>query len=73
MTSVTQAARIADRWLAQARPGEKAETDGRAFPGYYTLDTTRNGTTAGMLSVNTSTGALWYYGRHGRFFSEREF
>ena len=74
--SVAQAARVADRWLAQARPGERVEKDvggmGR-FPGYYTLDTTRKGKTAGMLSVNASTGAVWYHGWHGRFLAEREF
>ena len=72
-TSVTQAARIANRWLAQVRPGETAEADGRAFPGYFTLDTTRNGKTAGMLSVNATTGAVWYHRWHGRFLREQQF
>jgi hypothetical protein len=73
VSSIAQAARIADRWLAQARPGELAETDGRAFPGYFTLDTTRNGKTNGMLSVNASSGAVWYHGWHGTFRAERQF
>jgi hypothetical protein len=29
------------------------------FPGYRTFDTTVNGKTLGMLSVNVSTGAVW--------------
>jgi len=73
VTSLNRAVEVADTWLAKARPGEKAETDGRAFPGYYTLDTTRKGKTAGMLSVNASTGAVWYHGWHGTFSSERMF
>ena len=43
------------------------------FPGYYTLDTTRNGKTVGMLSVNARTGAVWHHGWHGRFLGEQEF
>ena len=44
-----------------------------AFPGYYTLDTTRAGTTTGMVSVNAATGTVWYHTWHGRFLSERDF
>jgi hypothetical protein len=73
VSSVAQAAKVANRWLAESRPGEKAETDGRAFPGYFTLDTTRSGRTFGMLSVNASTGAVWYHGWHGKFLAERGF
>ena len=73
VTSVAQAVDIANAWLAKARPGERAEADGRAFPGYFTIDTTRSGKTAGMLSVNSSSGAVWYHGWHGTFLSERQF
>jgi hypothetical protein len=38
-----------------------------------TLDTDRHGETAGMLSVNAATGAVWYHGWHGTFLSERKF
>jgi len=71
--SLGQAAKVADRWLALTRPGERAETDGRAFPGYFTLDTTRGGKTYGMLSVNAATGVVWYHGWHGAFLAERGF
>jgi hypothetical protein len=71
VSSVAQAAKIANSWLAYSRVGEKAEADGRAFPGYFTLDTTRAGKTVGMLSVNASTGAVWYHGWHGTFLAER--
>ena len=54
VTSVAQAVRIANRWLAKAHPGEKAESDARHFPGYFTTDTVFRGKIAGMLSVNAS-------------------
>ena len=73
VTSVAQAARIANRWLARVRSDEKPETDGRAFPGYFTLDTIVGGKTAGMLSVNARTGAVWYHGWHGKFLAEQEY
>jgi hypothetical protein len=73
VTSAAQAAKVADAWLAQVHSGQKAETDGRAFPGYFTLDTTLNGKTYGMLSVNATTGTVWYHGWHGTFDSEQKF
>jgi hypothetical protein len=71
--SVTQAAHVANRWLARTRPGEVAESDRRAFPGYFTLDTASDGKTTSMLSVNKLSGAVWYHGWHGAFFGERTF
>jgi len=43
-----------------------------AFPGYYTIDVTRNGHPIGMLSVNASTGAVWYHAWHGMFIREKD-
>ena len=74
--SLAQAVAYANRWLAQARPGERVAPDVGgmgAFPGYYTLDTTRSGATTGMLSVNAATGAIWYHTWHGHFLAERDF
>ena len=45
----------------------------RAFPGYFTLDTTYGGKEAGMISVNAATGAVWYHGWHGGFLAGREY
>jgi hypothetical protein len=76
VSSPTKAAAVANDWLAQARPGEVAEMDGRAFPGYFTFDTkdaARHAKTVGMLSVRISTGAVWYHGWHGTFRNERQF
>lgn len=61
-----QARAIADQWLQANRPGENAG-DADAFPGYYTLHTLRGDQVAGMLSVNATTGAVWYHNWHGRF------
>jgi hypothetical protein len=55
VSSVNQAVKLANRWLAQTRSGERVDPDVGGmgtFPGYYTLDTTRKGKTVGMLSVN---------------------
>ncbi len=69
----SEAVALADRWLAQARPGEQAEDEAKSFPGYFTIDTVAGGRIVGMLSVNARTGAVWYHDWHGRFLSEREF
>jgi hypothetical protein len=73
VTSLAQAVTVANAWLAKVHSGQKAETDGRAYPGYFTLDTTLNGKTHGMVSVNAKTGTVWYHGWHGTFVSEKMF
>jgi hypothetical protein len=78
VTTTTDAVSVANKWLATASPGEQVAADagGSAmgkFPGYYSFDTTRNGKTYGMLSVNASTGAVWYHGWHGTFLAEKGF
>lgn len=57
---------IGARWL---RDNDLAVTAGDAepFPGYFTLHTMRGTRIDGMLSVNASTGAVWYHWWHGRF------
>lgn len=60
------ATRIADDWLRDNRPGERAG-EAHAFPGYYTLHTERDGQVSGMLSVRCGTGEVWYHSWHGRF------
>jgi hypothetical protein len=61
-----QAQAKADRWLQANRSGERAG-GADAFPGYYTLHTLRGDQVVGMLSVNATTGAIWYHTWHGRF------
>ena len=57
---------IATTWLAADRPGTTIEGID-AYPGYFTLDLKRGGTVNGMLSVSSSTGAVWYHTWHGAF------
>lgn len=64
--TATQARQIANTWLAEQDTALIAgEPD--AMPGYFTMETLRNGKVDGMLSVSASTGALWYHWWHGQF------
>ncbi|TLQ44696.1 hypothetical protein FEF34_17775 [Streptomyces marianii] len=66
-----RAVRIADQWLGEHRPGLRA-AEPTAFPGYYTLHTLRGDRITGMLSVNSSTGQVWYHTWHGEFLGTSE-
>jgi hypothetical protein len=79
VTTMAKAVAVANRWLGVNHPGESVPADavhetamGR-FPGYYSFDTTYEGQTYGMLSINATTGAVWYHGWHGTFLAEKEF
>ncbi|HEX2808549.1 MAG TPA: hypothetical protein VHN80_20495, partial [Kineosporiaceae bacterium] len=63
---------IAAGWLQANRSGETvASID--AYPGYYTVDTQdASGTMVGMLSVNATTGAVWYHTWHGTFIAKED-
>lgn len=63
--SAEQAQEIGQDW-ADDRDG-LAVDEPEAFPGYYTLHTLQDGRIEGMLSVNASTGAVWYHSWHGEF------
>jgi hypothetical protein len=77
--SSEQAKAIAGRWLRANRSGESVGAID-AYPGYYTVDTTSGtagGTTGGstpvgMLSVNATTGAVWYHTWHGTYIAEQD-
>ena len=69
--SQDQARSLAAAWLQANRPGETVAALDR-YPGYYTIDTTANGKPAGMLSVNATTGAVWYHTWHGGFVAEED-
>ena len=77
VASTGQAVAVANRWLARAHPGEQVAADAGTpmakYPGYFTFDTTRSGKTVGMLSVNATTGVVWYHGWHGAFLAEQDF
>ncbi len=69
--SAEQAVTIANNWLQANAAGQTVDA-ALAYPGYYTLDTTSGGAMVGMLSVNATTGAVWYHTWHGRFIAEEE-
>ena len=65
--SLARAHVLAQRWLDANEAGTTVERAGDAFPGYYTLETLRSGKISGMISVNSSSGAVWPHWWHGRF------
>jgi len=66
-----EARAIAQAWLAERRRGETAG-GADVFPGYYTVHVMRGKKIGGMLSVNASSGAVWYHSWHGRFIAMDE-
>jgi hypothetical protein len=79
VATMAKAVAVANEWLAARHPGETVpadavhETSMGHFPGYYSFDTTYQRKTYGMLSINATTGAVWYHGWHGTFLDEKEF
>jgi hypothetical protein len=69
--SAAQARRAAQRWLDDQRRGLTAG-EPEQFPGYYTLETLRGEKIDGMMSVNATTGAVWYHTWHGSFVAASE-
>jgi hypothetical protein len=70
--SAAQAQQIATRWVGTNLPGRRVQAPD-AYPGYYTLETTNSGGTInGMLSVNASTGQVWYHNWHGTFIARED-
>ena len=69
--TAAQARQIANTWLAGKDTALSAGVPD-AMPGYFTMETLRNGKVDGMLSVNASTGALWYHWWHGSFVAMEE-
>ena len=65
-----QAITNAQAYLDQYQPGMTAANDPMQFYGYYTLDFSKNGTVAGMLSVNGYSGQIFLHTWHGTFIEE---
>jgi hypothetical protein len=65
--SLARAHVLAQQWLDANEPATTVERAGDAFPGYYTLETLQGGKINGMISVNSSSGAVWPHWWHGRF------
>jgi hypothetical protein len=69
--SPDRATQIAEGWLDQRGGGYSAGTPD-AFYGYYTFHFLKGGQIAGMLSVNGSSGQVWFHSWHGTFIQSRE-
>ena len=62
----TEAVKITDDFVkSQLGEAFSVPGDGHAFYGYYTFHIEENGKTIGMLSVNDTTGEVWYHDWHG--------
>jgi hypothetical protein len=58
---------IAQDWLDNNYPGITTNDHADPFYGYYTIHTLQDGAIAGMLSVHSRTGQVWYHTWHGNF------
>jgi hypothetical protein len=66
-----RATQIAQGWLDE-RGGAYSPGTPDAFYGYYTFHFLNDGRIAGMLSINGSTGQVWFHSWHGNFIQSRE-
>jgi hypothetical protein len=64
--SPEEAAKAAQSWLDANLPGRQAG-DADPFYGYYTFHFLKDGQIDGMLSVNGSSGDVWFHSWHGDF------
>jgi hypothetical protein len=62
-----QAREIAQEELNRIQPGTEIDDEVDVFYGYYTIHVLRDGEVFGMLSVNGTTGQVWYHDWHGEF------
>lgn len=68
-----KALQLGQAYLNASLNDATVEEDSTQFYGYYTIDFTINGKTAGMLSVNGYTGQVWIHSWHGGFIQEVQF
>jgi hypothetical protein len=69
--SQTQAGSIAQGWLDANQPGVVVVSID-PYPGYFTADVGRSGKISGMLSVNATTGRVWFHSWHGTFIARED-
>jgi hypothetical protein len=63
----TEARAKAQGYVELSLAGQTVSEKAEAFPGYFTFDLEKDGTPTGMLSVNATSGQVWYHNWHGRF------
>jgi len=67
-----QAIQYARQYLDTYLPGTTVADEADAFYGYYTIHVLRDGQIYGMLSVNGTSGQVWYHTWHGDFIGMTE-
>jgi hypothetical protein len=72
LVSAEQAQEYAQQYLDAYLPGTTVASEADAFYGYYTLHVLQDGQIVGMLSVNDTTGQVWYHNWHGDFIGMTE-
>lgn len=72
--AATAATQAANSFLAQRLPGQVVAGAPDLFYGFYGFDVknSKTGAKMGMLSVNWTTGQVWYHTWHGRYINGRE-
>lgn len=70
--SPEKALEIAQQYLDASGTGESVSDEITQFYGYFTIDTIKNGSVNGMLSVNGYDGTVLYHSWHGTFISMAE-
>ena len=65
--SADEALQYAQAYLDAYAPGKEAADEADGFYGYYTIHVLSDGQVYGMLSVNGSSGQVWYHNWHGQF------
>jgi len=64
--TLAEAKALAEEYIASNYSSEYSiDSDAHAFYGYYTFHLDKDGSTAGMLSVNGLTGTVWFHTWHG--------
>jgi hypothetical protein len=62
---------LANAWLQTNAPGQSVSS-ADLFPGHYTMATVSAGKIVGLVSVNATTGAVWYLTWHGPFVAKED-
>lgn len=71
--SPEQAVQAAQTWIDANLAGDTASATPDAFYGYYTVEILKDGQTVGMLSVNGTSGEVFYHTWHGSFIEGKEY
>lgn len=71
--SADKALKIAQDFLDRTETETTVSTEAHMFYGYYTIEILKNGSPAGLLSVNGTTGQVLLQVGHGKFIAMQEY